>query len=279
MQAENASRTALATAYLRAAHQIMDVKPRVLDDPFALRLLGGGAEAQIRAARDKYMSPQAQALRAHVVLRSRYAEGRLQASMERGVRQYVLVGAGFDTFALRQPDWAAGLKVVEVDHPDTQGLKRVKISNADLALPGNVVFASVDFEQESLAQGLARAGVDFDQPTFFSWLGVTMYLTDTAIDSTLRCMAAFPRGSEAVITFLPPPTGSSVALQGLLERVSEMGEPFISFFTPAQFSAKLLATGFSEVHFLTPQDAAPYFSDSVGALPNPGQVSMASAMV
>lgn len=279
MQAENASRTALATAYLRAAHQIIDLEPRVLEDPIALRLLGRDAEERIRTFTSQYMLPQAKALRSHVVLRSRYAEDRLELSIERGICQYVVLGAGFDTFALRQPSWAAGLTVVEVDHPDTQRIKQLKISNAGISVPSNVVYAGVDFEQESLEEGLTKVGFDFGRPTFFSWLGVTMYLTEVAIDSTLRCMAAFPRRSEAVITFLQPPVVQSAGTRELAERVSEVDEPFVSYFTPLGFKEKLLATGFNEVHFLTPQLSAPLFPEGVGTLPNPSRVSIASAIV
>jgi methyltransferase (TIGR00027 family) len=279
MQAENASRTALATAYLRAAHQILDPAPRVLDDTVASRLLGRETENEIRASADNFMLPGAKALRSHVVLRSRFAEDQLESAIERGICQYVLVGAGFDTFALRQPHWASGLKVVEVDHPATQRLKQSKIADAGISVPGNVVFAGIDFEQESLEQGLARVGVDLRQRTFFSWLGVTVYLTEVAIDATLRCMAAYPRGSEAVITFRQSPDVQSGAGDELAEHVSALGEPFVSYFTPERFREKLLAHGFSEVHFLTPQLSAPLFAEGPGSLPNPNRVSVVSAIV
>jgi methyltransferase (TIGR00027 family) len=279
MQDQNPSRTAPAAAYLRAAHQIIDSGPRVLDDPIALKLLGPETEERILGARDTYMSAEAKALRSHVVLRSRYAEDRLESSVERGISQYVLVGAGFDTFALRQPLWAAALKIIEIDHPDTQRLKRSKISNAGIVIPDNVVFAGVNFEQESLENGLASIGVRRDKPTFFSWLGVTMYLTEAAIDSTLRCMTAFPSGSEAVITFLQEPTAHSSAAGELAGRVSYSGEPFVSYFTPENFKRKLIAAGFSETHLLTPALSARYFLENGSSLPNPKRVSIVSAVM
>lgn len=279
MHDPSASRTALATAYLRAAHQIIDPGPRVLHDPIALPLLGPGAADRIWGSIEKYVSPAAKALRSHVVLRARYAEDRLESAIGRGVRQYILVGAGFDTFALRQPHWASGLSIIEVDHPDTQRLKRSKISRAAISIPANVVFAGIDFERESLREGLARVGVSRDKPTFFAWLGVTMYLTEAAIESTLRFMAAFPSASEAVITFLTHGAAQSAATHALARRVSAAGEPFISYFTPARFHAKLLAAGFSEVHFLTPERSSPYFPESDGSLPNPKHVGIASACV
>lgn len=279
MQDQNASRTALASAYLRAAHQIIDSGPRVLDDPITLHLLGPNAEQRIRGATDKYLSPGAKDLRSHLVLRSRYSEDRLESSMERGISQYILVGAGFDTFALRQPPWAANLRIIEVDHPDTQRLKTSMISDAGIAIPGNVVYSEVNFEQESLDEGLTKIGVCSDQITFFSWLGVTMYLTEPAIDSTLRYMAAFPIGSEAVITFLQPPAANSSAPSEISKRVSSAGEPFISYFTPEQFKGKLLAAGFSETHLLTPALSARYFLENESSLQNPKRVSIVSAIV
>jgi methyltransferase (TIGR00027 family) len=274
MQDQSASRTALITAYLRAAHQIIDSGPRILDDPVVLNLLGPEAEKRIRGSKDRYMSPEAKALRAHVVLRSRYAEDRLESSIKRGIRQYVLVGAGFDTFAFRQPHWAASLKISEVDHPDTQRLKQSMISDANINIPENVVFAGIDFDQESLEEGLARIGVRNDKPTFFSWLGVTMYLTKAAIDSTLRYITSFPSGSEAVITFLQPSASRELA-----QRVSEAGEPFVSYFMPDDFKEKLLTKGFKEVHSLTPELSAPFFPENETSLSKPERVSIVSAVV
>lgn len=279
MQDKKASRTALATAYIRAAHQLLDKGPRVLIDPIALIILGPGAEERIRETQDIYMSPKARALRAHVVLRSRYTEDRLESSIARGIAQYILVGAGFDTFALRQPPWAAGLRIIEVDHPDTQREKQSKISNAGIIIPGNVVFVGVNFEQESLEEGLVRAGVQTDKKTFFSWLGVTMYLTEAAIDSTLRYMTAFPSGSEAVVSFLQTPTIQSLASQEMAKGVLEAGEPFISSFTCESFKEKLITEGFRNIHFLTQDLSAPLFPKNESSLSNPNRVSIVSAVV
>jgi methyltransferase (TIGR00027 family) len=276
---QSASRTALATAYLRAAHQILDAGPLILNDPVALILLGPDAEKRIRDAVNMYMAPEAKALRSHVVLRSRYAEDRLKSSIERGVSQYIIVGAGFDTFAIRQPAWAARLRIVEVDHPGTQHLKRTKISDARIPVPGNVVFAGIDFEKESLEEGLIRNGVRNDETTFFSWLGVTMYLTEPAIESTLKCMAKYPSGSEAVITFRQQPSAQSSASSRMADLVSAAGEPFVSYFTPENFRRKLLDAGFIKVELLTPALSARYFHGGENSLPNPKRIGIASAIV
>jgi len=191
-----ASHTALGTAYLRAAHQLLEAKPLLFDDPVALPLLGPDALQLIQDTADKYRTPEMLALRSHVVLRSRFTEERLAAAVSRGITQYVILGAGFDTFALRQPSWAHILKIIEVDHSGTQTMKRSYIATAGLAMPDNVDFANIDFEHESLLDGLLRYGVSMDEPTFFSWLGVTMYLQKDAIDAVLRSVAMFPAESE-----------------------------------------------------------------------------------
>ena len=274
-----ASRTALATAYLRAAHQILDAKPLILNDPVALILLGPDAEKRIRDAVDGYMTPEVKALRSHVVLRSRYAEERLKSSIDRGVSQYIIVGAGFDTFVLRQPAWAAHLRIIEVDHPDTQHLKQKKISDAGISVPDNVVFAGINFGKESLEEGLTRNGIRSDEPTFFSWLGVTVYLTEPAIDSTLKCMAKYPSGSEAAITFRQGPSGQLSASSRLADLVSEVGEPYVSYFTPENFKSKLLEAGFARVEFLTSALSVQYFHGGESSLPIPERISIVSAIV
>jgi methyltransferase (TIGR00027 family) len=266
MRNEEFSRTALGTAMLRAAHQILDGDKLILVDPMAARLLSPDADQQIREGKSDFDGALSLAVRAHVVLRSRYAEDRLRIAMDRGVRQYILVGAGLDTFALRQPAWAQALSIIEVDHPATQAAKRTRIESAGLPLATNLSFVAVDFEKETLSEALRRHNIDATQSTFFSWLGVTMYLTAPAIDSTLKAMAEFPRGSEVVLTFSQPPEKDSPeAVMGaaLSKRVADFGEPFISYFEPAAMEAKLHDAGFRLVEFLSADDAkARYFQDT-----------------
>ena len=275
---QQASRTALGTAYLRAAHQILDASPLILADPVALKLLGENAEKEILDAPERYKTSTALELRSHVVLRSRFAEDRLLAAVNNGASQYVLVGAGFDTFALRQPAWASAIKIIEVDHPDTQQLKRDFIARAGLSLPANIIFADIDFEHESLYDGLRRHNVPLGVHTFFSWLGVTMYLTDGAIDSTLDGMVRYAKTSEVVITFLQRPVSGSEVDSPLAKHVAAMGEPFVSYFTPAAFKEKLLRAGFNNVDFLSHQSAAAaYFQNRESGLPIPKRISIAYA--
>ena len=282
MQADQpASRTALGTAYMRAAHQLLDAAPRILEDPLALKLLGVDAAERIQTHLTRYQSPAMKALRAHVVLRSRFAEDRLAAAVARGVTQYVLLGAGLDTFALRQPQWAEALAVIEVDHPSTQQFKRSLITAADLAVPPNVSFVDIDFERESLRDGLQRQGVALDQPTVFSWLGVTMYLQEAAIDAVLKLISGFPAGSEIVLTFTQPfEEKNETATGAFAARAAKMGEPFISFFTPAAMEAKLRRSGFGGVEFLSPKESEiRYFSQRPQDLPVPQRTSIVAALV
>jgi methyltransferase (TIGR00027 family) len=275
MSDHKASRTALGTAYLRAAHQLLDAYPRILDDPVALTLLGPAALQRINDKADHYRTPERLALRAHVVLRSRFAEDRLAAAVLRGITQYVILGAGFDTFALRQPPWAQALKILEVDHPGTQAMKRSHLAAAGIAMPQNTNFATINFEHESLRDGLLRYHVSMNEPTFFSWLGVTMYLKEDAIDAVLQTVAAFPVGSEIVLTFATQPGDSP---SPLAQRTASLGEPWVSYFEPDALEAKLRGAGFTKVEFLTPAEAeARYFQQRPADLPVPKRTNILSA--
>jgi methyltransferase (TIGR00027 family) len=217
-----ASHTALSTAYLRAAHQLLDAPPHILEDPIAVMLLGPTALKRIRDKTESYQTTERRALRAHVVLRSRFAEHRLAASLGRGVKQYVILGAGFDTFALRQPTWAQSLQIFELDHEATQKEKYSRMITAGFAMPQNAHFAAIDFEHETLGHGLQKCPISLVEPTFFSWLGVTMYLKDDAIDAVLRSVAAFPAGSEIILTFALPPDDYRSPFD---QRATSLGEP------------------------------------------------------
>jgi methyltransferase (TIGR00027 family) len=277
MSEQNASRTALGTAYMRAAHQLLDAPPRILDDPLAVRLLGPGAVRRINATVDSYQTPERRALRAHVVLRSRFAEDRLAAAVHRGVTQYIVLGAGFDTFALRQPAWAQSLRILEVDHAGTQATKRTQLTAAGLALPENAAFATIDFEHESLRDGLLRYQISLEEPTFFSWLGVTMYLNEEAIDAVLRSVATFPAGSEIVLTFAQPSGDSPSPFD---QRAARLGEPWVSYFTPDALDAELRGVGFSNVEFLSPEEAeARYFRHRPHDLPVPTRTNIVCAVL
>src|ERR1700733_14357288 len=189
------SRTAQRVALRRAAHQVVD-HPRVFEDPLAIAIAGSDPEAL-----GTVEQPYSRSLRAFIAVRSRYAEDHLLAAAARGVPQYVVLGAGLDTFAYRNPFQSAGLRVFEVDHPATQEWKRAQLCAAGIAIPAEMTFAAVDFERQSLEDGLRIARFERQQPAMFSWLGVTPYLSRAAFDGTIQFIAGMPCGSSVVFDY------------------------------------------------------------------------------
>jgi methyltransferase (TIGR00027 family) len=284
MKENRGSSTAMSVGKVRAAHQLIDDEPLILADPVVLRLVGPETIETIRADATLRADPRHAAFRGHLVLRNRYAEDCLQEAVTRGVRQYVLLGAGYDTFAYRQPPWAENLRIFEVDHPLTQAAKRELLASSAVALPANLSFAPVNFETESLQEGLQRAGFDFGHPAFFSCLGVLVYLDEKSVAALFAFAGSMPRGSEIVFTFSRP---DSVLDSGELEirakinsTVNDMGEPWRSYFEPEDLQRMLLRSGFSDVSFLTPEDAGErYFRGRTDALRAPRHVRLGRATV
>jgi methyltransferase (TIGR00027 family) len=241
MEAARPSRTALRVAMRRAAHQLYDAEPLVLNDPFAVPILGREYLPEIERTQFKRNKPHSVSLRAHMVVRSRYAEDLLAQAVARGVTQYVLLGAGLDTFAHRNP--YPQLHVFEVDHPATQQWKRDLLVANNIAVPASLTYVPVDFEHQQLAAQLAAAGFDTTRPAFFAWLGVVPYLTSAAFRSTLSLIAASPEGSGVVMDYGQPrsalPFLEQLAHDSLSARVQLAGEPFQLFFTPSEMAAEL----------------------------------------
>lgn len=230
----------------RAAHQLID-QPPVFADPLALKIIGAEAAAELRAGSDSHALTQAAGLRAFIAARSRFTEDCLSEAMARGVRQYVLLGAGLDTFAYRGA--RVGLRVFEVDHPATQGWKRARLQEIAVSAPAWVTYAPVDFEHETFRDGLARAGFDFDQPAMFAWLGVTPYLTREAVMGTLSIIASLAEGSEVVFDYAEPTTNHNETqrahFESMAARVAAAGEPFKSFYEAEPLACDLKTIGFS----------------------------------
>jgi methyltransferase (TIGR00027 family) len=259
MQSGEPSRTALAAARHRAAHQLLE-QGRIFADPFAVRILGEDAETIARQAAE---SPSGRMMRIFIAVRTRFAEDALAAAVEGGVRQLVVLGAGLDTYAFRGA-MRQRLRVFEVDHPATQAWKRRRLEEAEIALPECLTFAPIDFERETLAGGLQGAGFDPAQRTFFTWLGVVPYLTDKTVWSTLGFIASLPNGAHVVFDYSDPPDSLSPEMRELHERraarVAELGEPWVNYFESDQLRARLMDVGFSAVEDLGPPEiAARYF--------------------
>ena len=260
------SETALRVAMRRAAHQILD-DPKVFDDPLALRILGlENGSAQQRDPKWLDETPYSRVLRASLAARSRYAEDELHDAVKRGVRQYVVLGAGLDTFACRNPYPEDVLHVFEVDRSATQVWKRARLKEAGIPTPRSLTFSPVDFEQETLEEGLRRAGFDAGECTFFSWLGVTPYLTGDAVIATLRFVASMPAGSGMVFDYMISPSLLSPAARldfdRLAHRVASVGEPFRTFFDPSSLRSTLRDMGIAQIEDIEPEEMnARYFQE------------------
>jgi methyltransferase (TIGR00027 family) len=250
----------------RAAHQLLD-HPKIFDDPVALRIIGQESASALQADAHRFeTSPLSSYLRAFVAARSRFAEDELALGVQRGVRQYVILGAGLDTFAFRNPFPEGVLQVFEVDHPATQSWKRARLDEVAIPLPGNLTFAPVDFETQTLEEGLREAGYDPGQCTFFSWLGVTEYLTPEAVMATLRFLASAPVESGVVFDYMISPSLLNPAqrsrFDALAQRVASAGEPWQAFFDPELLTSELRAMGFGTVEDKGPEEInARYFKN------------------
>jgi len=276
-----ASRTAEGAALLRAAHQVLDGEPKILDDPVAIRLLSPSSVEAIEA-RDPLEGSVVRLARAATVLGGRFVEDELRSAVERGVRQYVLLGAGLDTFAYRQPGWASELRIIEVDHPASQSDKRQRLAAAGVRIPPNVAFVPIDFELTTLADGMATGHFDARLPSFFAWRGVTQYLTRAGIETTLRYVLSLPRSSGIGLTFCLPEDHAgedASAVRFFSEYGATLGEPWISLFEPARMLEWLRELGFGHITHQTPAQARErYFRRSDG-LPVPIYEQLVSAVV
>src|SRR5262245_31635938 len=242
MLEQQPSRTAFAAAAYRAAHQVLD-EARIFRDPLALRILGETPESirnMAEAARPR------SGMRFFIASRSTFAEAALKSGLEeRGVEQLVVLGAGLDTFAYRSP-LASRLRIFEVDHPATQAWKQRRLSETGIAIPPQLIFAPVDFERDVLMESLEAAGLDPMKRAFFMWLGVVPYLSREAVTATLKAAGDLPGGAEIVFDYSDPPETLSLEMRTLhayrAARVAAIGEPFLSYFEPADLHALLART-------------------------------------
>ena len=240
------SRTALAAATHRAAHQLLE-DGCIFADPLALRILNAEPDAVLATASAE---PARSPIRLFIACRHRVAEDRVAEAVAAGVRQVVILGAGLDTGAYRSPH---GLDVswFEVDHPATQAWKQRRLRQAGIEVPAFLQYVPIDFETEILGERLAAAGFDDAAPSIFVWLGVVPYLSEAAIFGTLAFIAGLPGGAEVVFDYADPPVNWPTELRPMMDaraaRVAAIGEAWISFFEPAPLAERMRALGFSEV--------------------------------
>ena len=253
MEQGQPSRTALGAAMHRAAHQVLE-SGSIFADPFAEAIIG--AEARQRLA-EWASPPQRRGMRLFIAARHRMAADRLAEALASGIEQVVIVGAGLDTTALRLTAGRREVRLYEVDHPATQAWKRERLAAAGLASPPFLSFAPVDFERQTLGEGLAAAGFDGRAAAFFIWLGVVPYLTEAAILATLRCIAAVP-GAQLVFDYANPPEQLEDRLrqaqQRRAARVAAIGEPWISYFDSEDRAGRLRQLGAVEIDDLGPTE-------------------------
>lgn len=279
------SMSARRGALYHAWHMWSDDEPKILADPVAAVFVDPEERETFAATLEE---PQERARRAVVrsvaVLRHRFAEDELALAVEKGVQQYVVLGAGMDTFAFRQPPFAADLRIFEVDQPGTQAWKRARLAAVGIADPPNVRWVPLDFERVTLADGLASAGFDTAQPAFFSWLGVIMYLTWPAAAAVLSFVAALPRPSGIVLDFVPPDDALVGEDREAMRRISadaaRGGELLRLRLGSEELVARLHDLGFSQVSLLTPEEATHrYFANRRDGLRVPRYAPLVSASV
>lgn len=269
------SRTAERVATRRAAHQLYDDAPLVFADPLALRILPPDALAELRKREEMERThPFARGMRAFLCARSRFAEDALERAAAAGVRQYVVLGAGLDTYGGRagmaESPIHPGLRIFEVDHPATQVWKLACLEQAGIQTPA-VTFVPVDFERECLMDRLATSGFDAGAPAFCSWLGVVPYLTREAAVVTLSALGALPQGSGVAFDYAVTRESLSLhqqaAFDWLAERVARAGEPFRLGFEPGELRQLLYECGFTQVEDLDSEGiVARYFAGRTDGL-------------
>ena len=243
------------SAYLRAVHMLVDGEPKILDDPLAARMLGPGVDDKIAADRERLASAPLVKARSLIVMRSRFAEDELAAAIERGVTQYVILGAGLDMSPYRSGHPAQKVRIFEVDHPDTQRWKLERLNEAGVRLHENLQHVAVDFEKDSLAERLAASGFDAAQPTFFSWLGVSYYLNRDSVLNVFKYVAGLPAPSQLVFDFVMDESELNEternAMKVITTFVQRYGEPWLCRFGPTDLQQTLRDTGFSKTFYFS----------------------------
>ena len=256
---------------MRAVHLLDDGEPKIFSDNLALGLSGARSEAEFRGNLEKIRTLVAsdigperadrlfRNIRATMVMRSRYTEDALETAVRGGTRQYVILGAGLDSFAYRRPDLEGAVRVFEVDLPASQAWKRQRLAALNIAEPSNVVYVPLDLEHKTLRESLRAAGLGTDEPCFISWLGTTQYLTRDANFATLREVVALPSGSEIVFQYQVPARllddENLMVFEALTAAASRGGEPWLTVFDPDELAQQVRAIGFSEISDFGPHDA------------------------
>lgn len=277
MKENQISDTAIKTACWRAYHSYID-SPKIFDDYLAHDLVG---RSEYESFENMYVSifktlappeltssfsedtailrlmMQSLAAPALVFSRARYAEDKLSDALREGIQQYVILGAGLDSFAFRRSEAMKDLRVFEIDHPATQEFKRMRIKELGWKYPDHLHLIAADFSKNNLTEALTQAGYNQDCPTFFNWLGVTCYLPRDVVFAVLQTISgAAPAGSRIVFDYLDTdlliPEKSAQRSQEILMMAEQAGERIVTFFDPATLAADLTKVGFQLKENLNP---------------------------
>lgn len=255
--------TAVRVALWRALHVQIDPLPHIFEDEVGLKLVSPDESWKNRPD----MHPLGtKGYRASIVGRARFIEDLLAEKIKEGNQQYVILGAGMDTFAQRRPDLASKLQVFEIDEPATQAWKKKRLEELGYGLPDHLKFVPVDFEKgESWLKKLTEHGFDINQPVFLSSTGVAMYLSKEANQKNFEEIASLAPGSTLALTFMLPPelvdAEERAPYEMVMERAAAAGTPFLGLFHPSEIVAMARAAGFKEVrHFSKAEMIQKYFA-------------------
>jgi methyltransferase (TIGR00027 family) len=272
MKYKQRNSTAAATAAMRAAHLLYH-QPVVFNDPYALQLTSPALRRVCQnrffrwLLRRKFISESLRPITAQVVSRAKYAEEKLEQAVSKGISQYVIVSAGFDSFCLRRPDFSTGLQIYEIDHPATQQIKQKRLLEILDSFPEGVEFLAVDLEKRTIADALSDSSFSKGERAFFSWLGTVPYISEDAVFNVLRELASFAvEGSEIVFDYLIPISMWALeerqALLRILRLIGRRGEPVKSFFEPNAFPDEISRLGYHIFENISPDELNnKYFSD------------------
>ena len=282
MRPRQSSQTAIGAAAFRAIHAYGLPGEAIHEDPHAMPLIGVDEISELVDLMRATGLPAFESTCAYFALRHRFAEDRLIDAIAQGTRQVVVLGAGLDTFALRHPTLVGEISLFEVDHPDTQAWKQERLHATGFTSPG-VVYVAVDFERERAADRLDDAGLRHDEPTFYTWLGVSQYVDRRAASETFSLVGGGPTGSQLVLDVVLSPTEVHPDAQSVSDAYAaasaERGEPWISTYTLAELTSDLRAGGLTDVRPLSPEDAARYYGGQPAGVAPPPQWRLVHAFV
>jgi methyltransferase (TIGR00027 family) len=248
--------TATLAAVGRAIHA--ESERPLMADHLALGLAGEAGATLMAQLTSQLPDTSRQSLGLAFAIRTRFVEDAVEAAIQDGVGQYVILGAGLDSFAYRRPELSERLKIFEVDRPASQAWKRSRLESMGVAIPSSVAFVPLDAEKGDLSAALVKAGFDRSAPAIVSAIALTQYLAQPAIERIFELVAAFAAGTRLVVTYVVPAAElSEMAAAGLawtMSQAEERGERFLSLFRPVEFDELLRRSGFSRVEQVGPRE-------------------------